>query len=1388
MMNTNQHIVAKCSWNTSFDDKERGTELQNNISTWCQHHFQEVLTEVFDEVCPKEKTFRIKRLELNLGEIDYHNFYEDLADKVKRELYKNLENIVQYPYKYRQGVEIINEKTSHVRALEYFLLNGVMPWNYQAKYGNINQIISIQWQLNKEEVVQMLQLIGKNEHVRKRIAWQFEERNIMTLIQNIEQSNHKYIKDVTGELIKIQEKENIIQAGIQDFKRNIWFWILNYLFIERGTMFNKYAFVKSAIKQMASHFNIEYNELLEIIEEAVNRVKSQYFIKTEFIAIIQELSKEQLTGNIKSNTTEKQFEYYWELLTNQFNNHTLRSSAIQKKEFNDLIINLKNQNESRFKKLIESLLANDIQYWEYVLQDLELRTISEIVRVVNRDFNGLCTQISYIESLKLSEKLKLSSRVLWTIGFMYARKFLHSNKETFLTYLIQDTSKRTNSKEIDVIDAFWVSQVSSMQKHVKNLTIYNAIKTAYMEKTYSSDRKNSISIVSIVDQLYLMLQSRKFDVEFIDRLKESFEYYIENRPYEVINLLKENRSKRVLMVTTSLIDEVLVEKLIAKAVPSYKKIITIVDTIFVDFEIEGETTRGLHRETKVLLNKLLLNTISEGKQLSNFEIFKQFIGKLTRINSIRKNQQSFYKEIINGSNYVGLGFSSQQVFEIENWANQQFKVSHIDHIIEMIHKKESKREVVEFLKKFLLTTDGAYVFLEKYSDIIINYFLNREKEVKDELIKEYTNKINVVYKNESTETVAKILLALFWNCLMRVQEYSGDKTKLQDLFRHGVLKRFPLVNKEIQEKELNTAEYYNNPFLERSRVEKVVDVMFTYLESKENESDFIVNKIKHSPEHAIIWSLEMDSDRVFLKIRNSKNPIDVKNKFKKRLGFDQFTQLLLHSSKQPIEVNNHLEGILNYYRICREFIQSKRFTDLFWNELFEIITKNTYLDESFIQFVSRVILEIQKSKKINSKDILSVIHDKKIKVSELLLKALAKQKSEFEEVLQVTKENSEKSLKNFDEKQLKEALVNVIELQQLPYWFHYKRTSSFEVFINDIIECRPLVFLRVLRSKMYSRIKLQEVIHALKFSQFIKSLTNLYPERRRQLLIIEKFYKAIRNVSLKKTPVYQIQNLITEMVLKAWITVNWKQIDTITIWNELVWELTTRKRISEEEFFKAFDKIKENIPVALQLTYESIQENEKKEKRIKVKTEQKQKMKIEHKNEVIKTISVGVPVKNAGMVLINSYFSMLLERLNLVKNSSFISDEAQQKAAHYLQYLVTGLESTDEYDLPLNKIFCGIPLHTPIIAGIDVSEEETQLINGLIHSCINYWSAIGSCSVNGFRGNWLVRDGLLMEEEDRWQLTVEHRPYDVLMLKSPFSFSIIKLPWMKKPLHVTWPF
>ncbi len=163
-------------------------------------------------------------------------------------------------------------------------------------------------------------------------------------------------------------------------------------------------------------------------------------------------------------------------------------------------------------------------------------------------------------------------------------------------------------------------------------------------------------------------------------------------------------------------------------------------------------------------------------------------------------------------------------------------------------------------------------------------------------------------------------------------------------------------------------------------------------------------------------------------------------------------------------------------------------------------------------------------------------------------------------------------------------------------------------------------------------------------------------------------------------------------------------------------------------------------------------------------------------------------INNAGLVLLNSFFLPYLQRLQLVSESQFVSSQAQLDAVHYLQFLASGHCQTEEHHLFLNKVLCGIEQEQPLEAGIAMAPEQKQLADSLLDSVIQHWPSCGSSSSDGFRGNWLIRQGVLLKQGENWHLTVEKRPYDVLLAKAPVSWSIIKLPWQDKPLYVDWPY
>ncbi|MDZ4262880.1 MAG: contractile injection system tape measure protein, partial [Pseudomonadota bacterium] len=169
-------------------------------------------------------------------------------------------------------------------------------------------------------------------------------------------------------------------------------------------------------------------------------------------------------------------------------------------------------------------------------------------------------------------------------------------------------------------------------------------------------------------------------------------------------------------------------------------------------------------------------------------------------------------------------------------------------------------------------------------------------------------------------------------------------------------------------------------------------------------------------------------------------------------------------------------------------------------------------------------------------------------------------------------------------------------------------------------------------------------------------------------------------------------------------------------------------------------------------------------------------------SSVVEDIYIG----NAGQVLAAPYLPRLFEMLGLMKNSKFKDQAAAERAAHLLQYLVDERCDAPEYQLVLNKILCGVKTGTPIVREITASDSERAAVNGLLQGMIQNWKAVGNTSAAGLRLSFLQREGRLQRNESGWHLLVQPRAYDMLLDQLPWSFSLIKQPWMERVLHVEW--
>jgi len=162
-------------------------------------------------------------------------------------------------------------------------------------------------------------------------------------------------------------------------------------------------------------------------------------------------------------------------------------------------------------------------------------------------------------------------------------------------------------------------------------------------------------------------------------------------------------------------------------------------------------------------------------------------------------------------------------------------------------------------------------------------------------------------------------------------------------------------------------------------------------------------------------------------------------------------------------------------------------------------------------------------------------------------------------------------------------------------------------------------------------------------------------------------------------------------------------------------------------------------------------------------------------------------INNAGLVVIAPFFSRYFDMLGMLQDGHFVDEEAAIRAVHLLQYIATGQTETEEPLLVFNKILCGLPTNIPVPKGIELTEEERTTTEEMLQAILGHWTALGTTTVEGLRGSFIIRDGKLeWHPSGYWNLDVEKKAYDILMQSLPWSISIVNPSWMEHRIQVTW--
>jgi hypothetical protein len=1352
MNKLNQHIISSLSWNTSFDRKERAAELQARLSTWTNMRLPGELSRIFDSLCPPGQTWKIGSMELDLGTIGYNELEPELSLRVKKQLLEKLLALVRYSAeKGSTNFEISDENASELELVSAFLATGVMPWNRTPDRGSAEAMMKSQLKHNRTPAIEMLWETGAiHDNVRKRIAWQFSDPVVISIIEGLEPNNHEQIISFSDKMIEVQAKETIVKTNITDLRKNIWHWVLNYLYNERGTVFNKMAFMKSTIRQMAAHHNVRYEELVDLIDLAVNKIKQRTGLPSGFIATLQMLADEN-TNRKKEIAPPVQETDHWQELEMLLRDPSHRSAS-RAGEINDLVAGLYRNDKQRLGSLLHTIFRKK-ELRISAIDQLNVHSLEIIFSALLPSTNGqLLQSIHFLQALGKKAGIWKEDKVLWRAALKFAaeNKSVPNDNEIFITYCIKEMAGEIGLPAEKIFTQLLSSPISAELKTIASLEIYSDLLDATKKAGGNISHELLIAFLQADKKIGLLNRNDQ-----VAELEETLKQYI----------------SRELLAAVSQAEQVLAE------LKRNNRATELAEALQKNMHawISGIIIRKPGMETTFVLEYIFTRLFLQHNNLPTQNFILLFTALADTGNPVLKNaaEKMLRKKMETGR---------LPLTERIKWL--------------ILQPEKTQAAVGKLLSEHF--SDAGFSAWRKVSGneaaAVLDFLVTGGEKCRVQLVTEYKNALRPFAGTVSEPQLELQLGELFWKCIVDYDAHRGSIAALKKLFREAVLYKFPLSEKDVPFiKQKKTKPAGAKIYLLKNGDEITLQELFRFISVcfEEAKEELSSDGKKYELAELLELGLELKPSEI-RKIISRVPLTDARLQLLKTTGSFQRLSFWIMSDLRG-EMNAAMEAIRMLHDMIMLVVpgnQTEKFLDECWRQVWTVIATGSWSREDLKNLLRNSLAKIAAEYAMDAATFLGEMKNKKIRLSPLLRDELIACFPAFASLPENEKETATgRTLAGFERKGLLDSFIDYLVVQKkTPAWFGNSGEEETRSFLQEIIVHYPVKFLQAAKREAISESRMQWLSDRIDFSELTRSIGYLSREHHASLSMLEEFHAALGKITIPGIPAGLLQEILFSKLIKAWTENNWRLVTTENIWNEITWDICVKHNIQKKDFIRGLGKYVKLFPPAIQIALEKIITRNTESRNPTIKTMGKKKLPVSEKINVPKTKPSGILVYNAGIVILNTYIPVLFERLRLVNEKKFIGKQEQDDAVHYLQYVVTGLDKTEESFLPLNKVLCGLPLSHPATDGITITNEQKILVDGLIKAAISHWPVIGETSIEGFRGNWLVREGMLIEMEDRWELNVEKRSYDILLNKSPYSFSIIKYPWMEKPLHVTWPY
>lgn len=1372
------HIIQQQMFDVGFSNADRSYELQSKISDIFNNQLSDAMEQLFSRLVPANTVLSMGDIAIDVGSIPYGQLEYELTDRILIELEKEIRTkLALIPS--GNGIEIANDgintlEGSYISLLEYFLVTGTIPW--WASGEMLTDPVRVMAYLlanNTERLKALIINAGQHNYVRQRLVLQFTKEVIRNIITILEPAQATFIFDYHATVSKTHREEKLIEsAPATDFEKALWLFILTYVLVDRGSLFNQKMFVNATLNQMARHYNRAYADILALLTKALAKYNVTERQSNELLLIINELSVNEFDDRhtirqrgIKTEPTDEEA-----VLQNLgiikhylvFGSLPWWSEPYGDNNLTGLLLELIKNIPQTLRKLIITV-GQDEEVRKRITTVFNDEVITGIVKILEpADAAFIINYVAEVQEIHVKKPVvytdsKDFKKAVWkfVFDFLLTERGSDFNQRMFLKSNIRKLADNYNVQYFEML-MYLVQSIG--QVHQDNIDQAPLFKLLAVLLNDNDDREGAGFRQNGFDQQDIYYHSKETKKQVV--LKDVLLYWLNygnipwwgstyfdqgptnmflsllaTAPGDAFVLLKyagtmPNIRKRVIyQFPAELIMDAFASQTNAyQAVNHYQYLLAAFAEVVKTLKI---TVAGAEIETALLTIFWDVYIAGEYKTF-NERIFIQnaiyYLAKRSGTDDGRAKLISTIKQLFS----AGLKNKPVADLKLKKGTNNNIYLLSLEEVIDSqdIEQNVSIDDI--------LAQHGEAIETVDINQLIMAYLSAKapaEQEITDEVLRILDHFINTQKLPSQFKGTNPAYVVAVIKQLLNYLDKASPKALKQLLTKAKVLKQYTTAAAAITDTEVKI----------EGSIEQLIS---TYLHrEKQILKDVTADDIIKEALTLLQYFLS-----------NGKLP-------------DAF-MAKSNAGAQPIL--KQLVLTLHYARpsALADILQRDTYrpeAKIHLHDLFAV-TQNTA--ENNVARALKVHLERDISQYIkglgantigsafNADDKLAVLVEKylagELAGNRQLLTAVLRQVSAARYLARYyTNQQVQSMLAN--DAGIVGGTENLAWLNDLQLLIADKMTDTLQRDrLNSLI-------------REFNLMVLGGHISVAGFTAYVKELFRFVASQHHTLFV------SMADV-LTKGDVAISSNISDTFKAKLSATLTALGIQKINAKTEQ----NVKKQLDKADI-GALQNVAD-IDTAKQKTAEAKQVKEELKR-----TEQQMQddAKMENKKLLVNP-NDAIYINNAGLVLLNPFIPTFFVKVGVMNGGKFISEEAQLRAVHLLQYLVDGSVSSPEHMLVLNKILCNLPIEEPVPAGITLTDAEKDVAAGLLNAVLANWDKMKNTSVDGLRGSFLIRAGSLIFKEDAWHLKIEQRGYDVLLQTLPWGIGMIKMSWMDKFLYVEW--